>query len=641
MRVADIPPEGAELSKANKRALLAPDAELLASLAEPDTEPSRERNSDWEQSKALFGALVKSKASRGIGLFAGGIVLFLMGNMAGQVWLNAWNGQFFDAVGRKDGAAIWQHLVTFAWIVAFLLTMVVAQTWLHETVKIKIRAWLTDELLDHWLVPARAYRLGLSGDLGANPDQRMQEDARNLSELSADLGVGLLQAVMQLVCFVGVLWSLSSSFAFTISGVHVDIPGYMVWCALAYALIGSGLTWFVGSPLVALNTTTYQREAQLRFAMVRASESSESIALFGGEADERRSIDDTLSATLAMRRRVANATAKLTWITSGYGWLALVVPIIVALPAYLQSGLTLGGLMMVVGAFAQVQASLRWFVDNFAKIADWRAALRRVSSFHDALLTLDDATRTDETITMLEHPEGHLVFENLSIHLADGSVIINEATAEIKPGERVLLTGESGSGKSTLFRAVAGIWPWGTGRILGPKRSDMMFLPQRPYLPLGSLNEALCYPSGPSAFTLAEVLDVMEDIGLGDFVDQLDRRERWDQQLSLGQQQRVAFARLLLHKPAWIFLDEATSALDRESQTHVMSLITRKLPASGILSIAHRRGLEEFHSRTIHLSVTKDGAKLARAPRAGSNVSNATYWDRLASWTSHLRNKSP
>ncbi len=588
----------------------------------------------------LLKALLASKAGPGILLFAAAIFVILIGNMTGQVWLNSWNGKFFDAVGRKDGAAILTNLQMFAVIVTFLLSMVVAQTWLHETLKVKLRAWLTNELLDHWLVPARAYRLGLSGDLGANPDQRMQEDARNLSELSTDLGVGLLQALMQLVCFIGVLWALSPTLAFKLAGYDVAIPGYMVWSALAYALVGSGLTWLVGRPLVNLNSETYQREAELRFAMVRASESSESIALFGGEADERRTIDDAFSATLAMRRRIADATAKLTWITSGYGWLALVVPIVVALPAYLGSNLTLGGLMMVVGAFGQVQASLRWFVDNFAKIADWRAALGRVTAFHEALLTLDTATQVDDTITQEEHTEGHLVFENLSIHLADGSVIVADATAEIRPGERVLLTGEFGSGKSTLFRAVAGIWPWGTGRIVGPKRADMMFLPQRPYLPLGTLREALCYPASADVISDDVVHEVMDAIGLADFIDQLDRRERWDQQLSLGQQQRVAFGRLLIHKPTWIFLDEATSALDRESQTHVMSMIIDRLPGASILSIAHRRGLEQFHQRTIHLLVTKDGAKLARPPGSGALLSHATYWERLASWTSHLRRKS-
>jgi putative ATP-binding cassette transporter len=583
-----------------------------------------------EQMLGLIIALKNRSAVWRLGIMAGAIVVVLACNMAAQVWLNAWNGAFFDAVGHKDGGQIGHELIVFLGIVAVLLTLVVGQTWLHETLKVRLRESLTAHLLEHWLAPGLAYRLAMGGDVGANPDQRMQEDARNLSDLSTDLGVGLTQATMQLVCFIGVLWALSTTLAFSIGGVAITIPGYMVWCALLYAAIGSALTWFVGKPLVGLNAETYRREAEFRFGLVRASESAESIALFGGESDERRIIDKALAATLVMRRRIATAVARLTWITSGYGWLSLVVPIVVALPAYLQSDLSLGGLMMVIGAFAQVQAALRWFVDNFAKIADWRAALHRVSVFHEALLSIDAMTEAQATISMSEHPEGLLEFKNVGVQLADGTVIVAEASAVIHPGERVLLTGESGSGKSTLFRAIAGIWPWGTGEIMTPRRASMMFLPQKPYLPLGTLREALCYPSAPNLFAEQEIRSALDVTGLGEYVTDLDRVERWDQQLSLGQQQRVAFGRLILHRPAWIFLDEATSALDRDSQHSIMTLLETHLPDSAVLSIAHRRELEAFHHRTLQLVVSQEGARLARPPRPRQRRRHRRMLERLA-----------
>lgn len=556
--------------------------------------------------------LWKSRARRVvIGLFAAIFGVLLL-NMVGQVALNRWNGVFYRAIEKRDLAMIGEQVVIFLGLVALLLMLVVAQTWLHARLKISMRDWLTRHLLDMWMKPARAYRLGISSAQGVNPDQRIQEDARNFSEMTTDLGVGLLQTTMLLLSFIGVLWVMSANISLPINGHAVFIPGYMVWAALIYAALGSWLTSAVGRSLVPLNDARYAREAEFRFSVVRVSENSEGVALYSGEKDERKLLDRGLNRVLAVMLNLAFAGAKLTWVTSSYGWLMIVLPVLVALPGYLQGSLDLGGLMMVVGAFNQVQNSLRWFVDNFGAIANWRAALHRVVIFRDAMLGMDDA---EEGIVCEPHPLGHLSFNDVRVSLADGEVVIAEANAEILPGERVLIQGESGSGKSTLFRAVGGLWPWGKGLIRTPSRDDMMFLPQKPYMPPGTLAEALIYPRSCHSVDRAQLEAALERVGLEDLVDMLETDDRWDRILSLGQQQRFAFARLLLHRPKWIFLDEATSALDKENQDLVMGLFRDELAGSTLLSIGHRSDLVEHHTRTLYLAVESRGTVLRRSDK--------------------------
>jgi putative ATP-binding cassette transporter len=542
------------------------------------------------------------------------ITLVLIGNMVGQVRLNEWNGAFFDSVQNRDSDGFFWQLGVFLLIVAGLLTLVVAQTWLQERLKISVRERLTHGLLDEWLKPGRAYRLGLAGKR-PQPDQRMQEDCRILSELTTELGVGMLQSTMLLVSFIGVLWQLSSSATFELGGVDFVISGYMVWVAIAYALIGSGLTWLVGRPLIRLNSERYAREADLRFALVRVNESAESISLYGGEGDERRGLDNATEEVLGAARRLSGALARLTWITSGYGWLAIIVPVLAAAPGYFQGRLSFGEMMMVVGAFNQVQAALRYFVDNSPKIADWRSALLRIASFRRATLEQDGCAQGHCNIEIRPHARGWLQLTGLSVARADGKLIVADATFQIRPGERVLIKGESGSGKSTLFRAVAGLWPWGQGRIEMPPSEACMFLPQRPYLPLGTLRAAVCYPAAPDAFSDAAVRESLVRCGLSDWVGELDREERWDQILSLGQQQRIAFARLMLHRPRWVFMDEATSALDDANQAAMLSLFDRELAGASLVSIGHRPGLELFHTRVLHVQKQSGGAVLVPEPR--------------------------
>ena len=582
----------------------------------------------------LFARVLRPAQGGGLvlAIFVGSIVVTIA-NMLGQVRLNEWNGQFFDAVGRKDLSAFIQFLWTFLVIIAVLLTLTVAQTFLQERLKFRLREWISLHLLAEWLKPMRIYQLSFAGPYGRNPDQRIQEDTRLLGDFSADLGCGIVYALVQIVAFVGVLWTLSAQVTFQVAGYDIAIPGYMVWCALAYAAVGSGLTWLVGRPLIALNGERYAREAEFRFALVRVNESGESIALHGGEKDEQRHLEAALAAVVDTMRRISTSLAQLTWITSGTGWLSFVVPILVAAPAYFGGALTLGGLIMVAGAFSQVQGAMRWFVDNFSRLADWRAAIHRVARFREALDNLPAVEEGSEEMKRALHPEGYLAFEGVRILLPDGHIVIEEANVSVMPGERVLIVGETGAGKSTLFRAVAGLWPWGSGTILTPKPESMAFLPQRPYLPLGTLRNALTYPAAVDAFSDADVRQALERCGLGNLIDKLDKDDRWDKELSLGEQERLAFARVLLHKPAWVFLDEATAALDEGSQANVMGLFNAELKNTTVMSIGHRPDLAAYHTRTLQIIHGQNGDRLSiKPPAVPAPLAPRDWLHRIADW---------
>jgi putative ATP-binding cassette transporter len=472
--------------------------------------------------------------------------------------------------------------------------------------------------LSAWLRPRRIYQLRFAGRDGRNPDQRIQEDTRLIGDYTADLCCGAVNSLFQFVAFVGVLWALSTQVTFEIGTQNVAIPGYMVWCALAYAIIGSGLTWLVGRPLIRLNGERYAREAELRFALVRVNEAGESVALHGGESDERTHLESALAAVIDTMRRISTSLARLTCVTAGTGWLSIVVPMLVAAPAYFGGQLTFGSLMMVTGAFGQVQGSLRWFIDHFSRLADWRAAIHRVSRFRAAIESVPVAEPKSGGIQRTIDPSGRLAFNGLKILRPDGQSVIDDATVSVSEGDRVLIVGETGAGKSTLFRAIAGLWPWGSGTIKTPPFEAMAFMPQRPYLPLGTLRHALSYPISVGTFSDAEMRYALERCDLGNLVPRLDQKRRWDKDLSLGEQQRLAFARLMLHRPRWVFLDEATAALDQESQHRVMSLFTHELRETTLLSIGHRPDLAAYHTRTLHITMTGSRLVVSTAEHAAT-----------------------
>ena len=528
------------------------------------------------------------------------LVVVIVSNMGGQLWLNEWQGQFYDALERRDWPSFVGEIFNFLKIAGTLLTLVVAQTWLTEMIKIRLRAWLTEDLLDDWLVSKRAYLLTFAGEDGANPDQRIHEDSRHLAELTADLGASLLQATLLLVSFVGVLWVLSEQVKFEIDGKLVGIPGYMVWCAVGFALAGSTLTWWVGRPMVEDNAARYAREAEMRFALVRIGESAEGITLYGGEADERRTIAVLFANVVKAMRRLADDLARLTWVTSGYGWLALVVPVIVASPGYFVGAMSLGGLMMVVNSFNQVQSSLRWFVDNFSRLADWRATFRRVEALHEALASLDRPNGVHGHIDFIVDPDDGLVFENFELALPSGRACFEEPTVSIAAGERVQIFGEPAAGKSTLFLTIAGLWSRGNGSIRLPPRDRIAFLPERPYFPLGSLREALAYPETGDRFETAAMATALDAVGLKRLAGGLDDVERWDKKLSPDEQQALAFARVLVHRPTWIVMDDATSGLDITHTRRVFEALDT-LPGATVISLSRSEDLGGFFPRSIRL----------------------------------------
>jgi putative ATP-binding cassette transporter len=532
----------------------------------------------------------------------------------GQIKLNAWNKPFYDALSRKDFIEFLYQLVLFGVIAGALLALNVAQAWLREMSKLKLRDGLTHDLFDQWLVPRRAFHLSNAGEIGVNPDQRIHEDARHLVETSTDLGIGLLQSTLLLICFITVLWTVSQDITFSIDGWSFALPGYMVWLALTYAGIASFVSWRVGRPLIALNAERYAREADLRFALVRVNERTESIALYGGETDEKDYLNREFDQVLLMMRRLVSGITRLTWVTAGYGWFAIVAPFIVASPGYFVGDMSLGGLMMAAGAFNQVQQALRWFVDNFSTIADWRATLLRVASFRLALLEMDKLGSETDHIELVPTADDRLVFDQIGIASHTGCTRLSEKHVTINPAERVLIIGKRRGGKTSFFSAIAGLWPWGCGRILLPPAQTMMFISQSHYIPPGTLRGALAYPSQPSQFANEKYVAALGRMKLAHLSPDLDRVARWERELTREDQHQLAFARLLLHKPHWIVLDEAIDNVDDDTRGLILDVFGQELAEAAIVNIGHADTQGGFFTRVLHLIEDPQGARLLPHP---------------------------
>ena len=531
----------------------------------------------------------------------------------GQIRLNGWNQPFYDALSHRNLGQFLQQLGVFGIIAGALLALNVGQKWLLEMLKLKLRQGLVHDLIENWMLPGRAFRLANAGAIGVNPDQRMHEDARHLTELSADLGVGLLQASILLVTFIDVLWRLSNDFVFHVNGRHLAIPGYMVWAAVVYSGSASLLSYWIGGSLVDRNAARYAREADLRFSLVRVNEHIDAITLAGGEADEARRMQIDFEAVLAAMRKLVSGLTNLTWITAGYGWFTLVAPILVAAPLYFAGNLSFGGLMLAAGAFIQVQSSLRWFVDNFSTIADWRATLLRVASFRHALLDTDLPRHGGSRIVVTEGPPGCLTFDDLEISSPAGRTRLEETHVELVAGERLLIVGEAGTGKTLLFRAMAGLWPWGAGTITRPPCEDIAYLPRTPYLPPGSLREVLAYPSEIGRFAAGAFNHVLERLDLARLIGALDQVRRWDRELSDDEQQRVAVARALLHDPRWMLIDEVLDALDEQARERVIEVLTQDFQNTGIIHLGRQTAHDRLFGRTMHLIKETEARRLARS----------------------------
>jgi putative ATP-binding cassette transporter len=548
-------------------------------------------------------------------LLAVALFVVIAATAFGQIRLNSWNQPFYDALSHRDFPQFMEQLGVFGIIAGTLLVLNVAQRWLGEMLKLKLRQGLVHDLVQNWLVPVRAFRLANAGDIGVNPDQRMHEDARHLTELSADLGIGLLQDSILLISFISILWGISSQFVFHVAGRTLAIPGYMVWAAIIYAGSASLISFWVGRSLIERNAQRYAREAELRFSLVRVNEHIDAIALAGGETDEARRIEvDLAGVLLAMRKLVAGLTS-LTWVTAGYGWFTLVAPILAAAPLYFAGNLSFGGLMMASGAFVQVQSSLRWFVDNFSTLADWRATLLRVASFRRAVLAADVLHDVESQIAFVEGKPGTLVIDDLEIASQSGCTKLEESHVSVQAGEHVLIVGQAGTGKTLLFRALAGLWPWGAGRIALPIGEAMVCIPRSAYLPPGTLREVLAYPSPVAKFAPEAFAHALERLGVDRLVPLLDQTRRWEQLLSDGEQQRVVFARALIHAPPWLLIDELLETLDDETLRNVREVIIKDLAASAVIHISRSAVHRDLFTRVLHL-VKDPGAR--RLPPLGS-----------------------
>jgi vitamin B12/bleomycin/antimicrobial peptide transport system ATP-binding/permease protein len=570
--------------------------------------------------RALWAAPVRNT----LFLLSGALFVVIAVTAYGQIRLNNWNQPFYDALSRRDFAQFLAQLGIFGLLAGALLVLNVAQRWLGETLKLRLRQGLVRDLIQHWLQPGRAFRLANAGPMGVNPDQRMHEDARHLTELSADLGIGLLQSSILLVTFVKVLWSLSNDFVFHFGGRHFAVPGYMVWAALVYSGSASLLSYWVGRGLIDRNAQRYAREADLRFSLVRVNEHIDAIALSAGETDEERRIEIDLAAVLAATGRLVTGLTNLTWITAGYGWFTLVAPILVAAPLYFAGNISFGGLMMASGAFIQVQSSLRWFVDNFSTIADWRATLLRVASFRRAVIDTDELHDIESRIAVVAGDPGEISIDDLEIASPAGATMLAEKKVRVRAGERVLIVGESGTGKTLLFRALAGLWPWGAGRISHPRGEEILYMPRTPYLPPGTLREALAYPSATQVFDAAAYAGALIRLKLERLVPLLDVSRRWDHELSEDEQQTLAFARVVLHAPPWVLIDEVLDSLDEDARRCILDLFTSDLPHTGVIHIGRADAHDHLFSRVLHLVKDPTLRRLAQTQAADPSTARPT-----------------
>lgn len=574
--------------------------------------------------------------------YAWWLVAFLLAIVVAQVYIqfqiNVWNRVIFDALEQRDGSAVaWQALI-FVPLALASIGLAVTIIYARMTTQIHWRKWLTNYLTDRWLENGRYFHLNLMQGDHQNPEYRISEDVRIATEAPVDFTVGVVAAFLSAVTFVGVLWFVGGDLTFDWGGTQITIPGYLVLASVLYAVIASGVMVFIGRSYVTASENKAQSEAEMRYALTRLRENGESIALISGEREEKEGLSAILTDVLNRWREIRKQYMRTTVVAQSSFLLAPVIPVILSSPKYLAGTMTLGQVIQAASAFVTVQTAFNWIVDNYPRLADWTASARRASSLMVALDGLEHA-ETDETARRIQVTEAEpgvaLRLDMVSVALDDGTGVVKDAEVTIKPGERVLIVGESGSGKSTLIRAIAGLWPWGGGEIQIAKGARINFLPQRPYVPVGSLLRAASYPMDESGVDKNEVVAALKAVDLADHIFRLEEKnEPWDQTLSGGEKQRLAFARLLIHKPDIVVLDEATSALDILSQEKLMKLIHEQLSQMTIISVGHRPELEEFHERKLVLEIEKGGATIARDIDIDTTVRRGFYFFRRL-----LRNK--
>jgi putative ATP-binding cassette transporter len=517
------------------------------------------------------------------------------------VLYNDWNRSFFEAIQNKDFESFGPLLIRFSILAALFIVGAVFRRYLTLMLQMRWRIWLTRRFLDTWFDQQVYYRLEVGGGRADNPDQRIADDLRMFAFDSLDLAFGLLSSAVTLISFLGILWAISGPLAVSFGDVNFEIPGYMVWVAILYAIVGSVLTHLVGRPLIGLNFQQQRVEADLRFGLVRLRENAEGVALYKGERTERHDLEGRIGRIRENWWRLMHYTKNLTFLTTGYDQLADIFPILVAAPRYFTGAISLGVLTQIGNAFGQVQSALSWFVASYSSLASWKATVDRLLTFQDAMLAAEAEAHAVGGIRLVPNGVAGIRAEHLQLDLPDGRVIVPDISLSVAPGESVLINGPTGAGKSTLFRALAGIWPFGAGQVHIPSDARLLFLPQRPYLPIGTLREATTYPGASGAIDDAALCEVLEAVGLGSFATRLDEVDNWSLQMSGGEQQRLAIARAVLQQPDWLFLDEATAALDDQSEAELYALLQCRLPQTAIVSIAHRQGVAAFHTRHVSL----------------------------------------
>ncbi|HWM41608.1 MAG TPA: ABC transporter ATP-binding protein/permease [Burkholderiales bacterium] len=544
----------------------------------------------WSLAKPYW---VSEERAKGLALLVAVIGLSL-GLVYLNVQFNTWYRDFWDAVQERRAAEAYRLVGVFAFLAFIFIWAAVYRLYLRQMLEIEWRKWLNERYLQNWLGERAYYKLQLLDRGTDNPDQRIADDLRLFVELTLRLGLGLLSAVVTLVSFVAILWMLSG--ALELAGF--SIPGYMVWAALLYAIVGTWLTHKIGKPLIGLEFERQRYEADYRFALVRLRENAEGVALYRGEKEELGNFRNRFAGVITNWWNVMRKQKHLGFFTISYDQLAVIFPLLVALPRYFSGAIQIGGLMQISSAFGQVQGSLSWFIEAYTLFAQWKATVDRLTGFSASLQSVrEEAAQLDGE--RVEAPHDSLDLEQLAVSLPQGKTLLSPTSVKLKRGEHVLVSGPSGAGKSTLFRAVAGIWPYWKGKIALPKGARLLFLPQKPYLPIGTLTHAVSYPDDPSQHSDESIRDALGAVGLSPLAADLDRSENWAQVLSGGEQQRLAFARALLYRPDWLFLDEATASLPEEDQDRLYRLLRERLPQTTLVSIGHRESLAAHHTKRL------------------------------------------
>jgi putative ATP-binding cassette transporter len=545
--------------------------------------------------------------------FSIGLLVLIVGTVGFQFGINVWNRSIFDAIEKRDSVAVYHLTAIFIPLAIGSVTLGVAQVLVRMSIQRRWRSWLTSSVISRWLANGRYYQLNLVGGEHKNPEYRIAEDLRVATDSPIDFIAGVTSAFLSASTFIVVLWTIGGALTVTIAGSTFIIPGFLVIAAILYAVIASGSIMAIGRRFVQISEDKNQAEAEFRYTLTRVRENGESIALLGGEEEERDGIDRTFANVLRQWARLAGQHMRTTLVSQGSSLIAPVVPLLLSAPKFLDGTMTLGQVMQAASAFTIVQSAFGWLVDNYPRLADWNACARRIASLMMSLDGLERAEQTDG-FGRIKHGEttgeAMLSLDNLSVSLDDGTAVVGETEVIIEAGERLLVAGESGSGKSTLVRAIAGLWPWGSGSISFHPDRRLFMLPQRPYVPSGTLRRAVAYPGSAESWDDEEIGAAMHKVGLDHLKEKVDEDAPWDQTLSGGEKQRLAFARLLLHNPDIVVLDEATSALDEKSQDKMMDMLIKELPKATIVSVAHRAELEAYHSRKITLERRKGGAKL-------------------------------